>query len=134
MNHDQEASESNAATVAAASAPPATAKLIAASVGAIVTSLSSALYPLSLRTPLNQIAVTPFDVIKVRLQTQSQHQLRKDRVVTPPQSLPHHAHPIPHQIAPLHKQKRLTGSVDAVIKISRNEGFPALWKGLTPTL
>ncbi|TIA91280.1 hypothetical protein E3P99_01140 [Wallemia hederae] len=118
MNHDQEPSEANAATVAAASAAPATAKLIAASVGAIVTSLS----------------MTPFDVIKVRLQTQSQHHLRKDRVPTPPQSLPHHAHPIPHQIAPLHKQKRLTGSIDAVIKISRNEGFPALWKGLTPTL
>ncbi|TIA69852.1 hypothetical protein E3P92_03357 [Wallemia ichthyophaga] len=111
-----------ATTPATAAAPPLpiippSAKLIAASVGAIVTSLS----------------MTPFDVIKVRLQTQSQwHSQRRAHSAHPPQKLPHHAHPISDHITS--SNKRLNGSLDAVIKISKFEGPSALWKGLTPTL
>lgn len=74
--------------------------------------------------------MTPFDVIKVRLQTQSQYQRNKPH--QPPMALPHHLHPISNEI--ISNNKRLKGSLDAVVKISKHEGFTALWKGLTPTL
>ncbi|TIB99456.1 hypothetical protein E3Q17_02586 [Wallemia mellicola] len=90
---------------------PASAKLVAASL-------------------LTQSTVTPFDVIKVRLQTQSQYQ--RNKPYNPPAALPHHLHPISNEITS--NNRRLKGSLDAVIKISRHEGFTALWKGLTPTL
>lgn len=46
--------------------------------------------------------------------------------------LPHHLKPITDDLTP--NPKKFKGSLDAVIKISRYEGFSALWKGLTPTL
>ena len=77
--------------------------------------------------------MTPFDVVKVRLQTQSHqsiHKVKNQRMKLT--QLPHHLKPITDDLTP--SPKKFKGSLDAVIKISRHEGFSALWKGLTPTL
>lgn len=86
--------------------------------------------------------MTPFDVVKVRLQTQ-QRALLKSRCFlycnglmdhicncAPPanssiECRPWYSRPLP---------SKLNGTLDAFIKISRSEGLRSLWSGLSPTL
>ncbi|MCL4119877.1 UNVERIFIED_CONTAM: hypothetical protein GTU68_059125, partial [Idotea baltica] len=92
---------------------------------------------------LKKFSVTPFDVVKVRLQAQQRDLLSSrcflycnglmDHICncaapvrsTTTLSDPWYSRPIPN---------KLNGTIDAFIKISRSEGFKSLWSGLPPTL
>lgn len=83
---------------------------------------------------LTSLLTTPFDVVRVRLQTQQQAAMAKpcylmdcrclDGVwlcyVTPEGNRNHYL--------------RLNGTLDALLKIARFEGIRSWWKGLSPTL
>ena len=114
-------------------------QIISSTIGALATS----------------IIVTPLDVVKIRLQAQTSnfHQLKcflycnglmehlcycvngsetghidqANGKISPidPRDIKWYKRPIPGQF---------TGTVDALIKISRNEGIRSLWSGLPPTL
>eukprot|EP00055_Hartaetosiga_balthica_P005267 m.15239 g.15239 ORF g.15239 m.15239 type:complete len:351 (+) comp4443_c0_seq1:107-1159(+) len=87
-------------------------RLIASCTGAFLTSLS----------------MTPFDVVKSRLQAQNQPEpmghtyLNGERICD-----------VCGTEAPKPKL-RLNGTVDAFVKIGKLEGVPVLWRGITPTL
>ncbi|KAG0720909.1 Solute carrier family 25 member 40 [Chionoecetes opilio] len=95
------------------------------------------------RTADVHMSVTPFDVVKVRLQAQQRAELAQKcflycnglmdhickcadvAVCTHPQEGPWYNRPVPVQ---------LNGTLDAFLKISRQEGVQSLWSGLSPTL
>ncbi|KAL7638673.1 UNVERIFIED_CONTAM: hypothetical protein RMT77_011245 [Armadillidium vulgare] len=92
---------------------------------------------------ITAVFMTPFDVVKVRLQTQ-QRALLKSRCFLYCNGLMDHlcncatVHPT-NGYSNNHWYNRpisthLNGTVDAFIKISRTEGFKSLWSGLPPTL
>lgn len=87
---------------------------------------------------ITAIFMTPFDVVKVRLQAQQRAELNRscfvycnglmDHICKCAQSIctnPWYNRPVPVQ---------LNGTLDAFVKISRREGVQSLWSGLPPTL
>ncbi|XP_069174853.1 mitochondrial glutathione transporter SLC25A40 isoform X2 [Procambarus clarkii] len=91
---------------------------------------------------ITSVFMTPFDVVKVRLQAQQRAQLSRtcflycnglmDHICNCAASIPTHTenHNWYNRPIPVH----LNGTVDAFVKISRNEGIQSLWSGLPPTL
>eukprot|EP00043_Microstomoeca_roanoka_P003763 m.45668 g.45668 ORF g.45668 m.45668 type:complete len:341 (+) comp12194_c0_seq2:435-1457(+) len=100
--------------------PPITAKqqLLASCTGAVITSLT----------------MTPFDVIKNRLQAQNQPQvcLAEDCGSAFVQTASQDA-ACPSCGTPQHRI-RFRGTMDAFLKIGQVEGIPSLWRGMVPTL
>ncbi|CAF0804280.1 unnamed protein product [Adineta steineri] len=88
---------------------------------------------------LTALFMTPFDVIKVRLQSQTSNAVRQSSIKSP--QLPTKSvsstvlssatcrHFMTHQQAHYY-----TGTIDTLSKIVRAEGFRVLWSGLTPAL
>jgi len=91
---------------------------------------------------ITSLFMTPFDVVKVRLQAQQRLLLKQEcflycnglmdhlcscatSICNNPKNAQWFNRPVP-----LH----LNGTVDAFLKISRSEGIPSLWSALTPTL
>lgn len=133
---------------------PFQAKLVAAATGATVTALTSRLFPLpaNLLIKFHIYAVTPFDVVKTRLQTQPPKPLFKQ----PPRNVccqPTHvpcvrnmsslARPAAavgsHDIVcvwenGVFRAERVNGFLDAVRHVWRAEGIRGLWKGAGTTL
>ncbi|CAF1228022.1 unnamed protein product [Rotaria magnacalcarata] len=89
---------------------------------------------------LTALFMTPFDVIKVRLQSQTSNAVRhfstksshlptnamSSTLLSPTTSCQHY---MTHQ-----QTIHYTGTLDTLSKIIRAEGFPVLWSGLTPAL
>jgi solute carrier family 25, member 39/40 len=89
---------------------------------------------------ITSVIVTPFDVIKTRLQAQQKAML-SNKCYLYCNGLMDHLCPCNGNgqgqaaVATLLKQKtHFNGTVDALFKISRNEGLATLWSGLGPTL
>lgn len=79
------------------------------------------------------LLMTPFDVVKTRLQVQ-QKLLLSNKCFLYCNGLMEHLCPcFPHQQVSKPKLQ-LNGTVDAFMKISRFEGVKSLWSGLGPTL
>lgn len=91
---------------------------------------------------LTSLLTTPFDVVKVRLQAQQSTMkpcyimdchsaLDGVCICTVPEynAQVHHLDP-----SRLKATGKLTGTVDAFVKLARNEGIQSWWKGLSPTL
>ncbi|XP_047479796.1 probable mitochondrial glutathione transporter SLC25A40 isoform X1 [Penaeus chinensis] len=91
---------------------------------------------------ITSLFMTPFDVVKVRIQAQQRARLDRScflycnglmdhicncarTICTQPESAPWYNRPVP---------VHLNGTVDAFVKISRQEGIQSLWSGLPPTL
>ncbi|KAK4294134.1 hypothetical protein Pmani_033214 [Petrolisthes manimaculis] len=92
---------------------------------------------------ITSLFMTPFDVVKVRLQAQQRAELSRTCFLycnglmdhlckcaptictSHPDQNPWYNRPVPVQ---------LNGTVDAFVKISRQEGIQSLWSGLSPTL
>lgn len=102
-------------------------QMVSSCTGAIITSLF----------------MTPFDVVKVRLQAQQHAELSRTCFLycnglmdhlckCAPTICTHPEHPTPWYSRPI--PVHLNGTVDAFVKISRLEGIPSLWSGLSPTL
>ncbi|KAJ3158411.1 hypothetical protein HDU86_002880 [Geranomyces michiganensis] len=93
-------------------------KMISAGVGAVLTSL----------------LVTPFDVVKTRMQSaagvaSNSHHHHHPRI----EPRPEHQHHPPRAAAST-AGARFNGTWDGVVKIARHEGLFSLWRGLSPTL
>ncbi|RZC39707.1 solute carrier family 25 member 40, partial [Asbolus verrucosus] len=89
-------------------------------------------------TPVQQAAasctVTPLDVVKIRLQAQ---QKTASKCFLYCNGLMDHfcgCGPENNQKHWFQRPGHFNGTIDAFIKISRNEGFYSLWSGLSPTL
>ncbi|CAF0852688.1 unnamed protein product [Adineta steineri] len=88
---------------------------------------------------LTALFMTPFDVIKVRLQSQTSNAVRQSSIKShqlPTKSVSSTVlssatcrHYMTHQQAHYY-----TGTIDTLSKIVRAEGFRVLWSGLTPAL
>lgn len=91
---------------------------------------------------ITSVFMTPFDVVKVRLQAQQRAELAQkcflycnglmdhickcaETFCTHPREGPWYNRPVPVQ---------LNGTLDAFVKISQQEGVQSLWSGLSPTL
>ncbi|KAJ9073316.1 Carrier protein, mitochondrial [Entomophthora muscae] len=106
---------------------------------------------------MTSLVVTPFDVIKTRLQFQSiADNIPRQRLQVPQlaeidyffcrsaayRSLLYSEWPLPYtQLAssfsisdPVPNTLKFTGTIDALSKIARHEGISRLWRGLSPTL
>lgn len=93
-------------------------QMIASCSGALVTS----------------IFVTPLDVVKIRLQAQQKAML-SNRCFLYCNGLMDHLCPCNGRSPAWFKANgKFTGTVDALLKISRQEGILTLWSGLSPTL
>ncbi|KPV74119.1 uncharacterized protein RHOBADRAFT_38003 [Rhodotorula graminis WP1] len=102
-----------------------TDKMLAASIGAVLTSLT----------------MTPFDVVKTRLQTQAPPRPSPlsslARATNPASSTSPWPPPVPSTSSappPRPAQRHLTGFLDALTHILRAEGPAALWRGTAPAL
>ncbi|XP_043262162.1 solute carrier family 25 member 40-like isoform X1 [Colletes gigas] len=94
-------------------------QIVASCTGAVITSL----------------IVTPLDVVKIRLQTQQKAML-SNKCFLYCNGLMDHLCPCLNGKGPpwAKGNGKFTGTVDALMKISRNEGILSLWSGLSPTL
>ncbi|RZF46190.1 hypothetical protein LSTR_LSTR011544 [Laodelphax striatellus] len=75
------------------------------------------------------VIVTPLDVVKIRLQTQ-QKNLATNKCFLFCNGLMDHICPC----IPTKSSSHFNGTMDAFVKIARNEGVLSLWSGLSPTL
>ncbi|KAJ6638087.1 Solute carrier family 25 protein Shawn [Pseudolycoriella hygida] len=84
---------------------------------------------------ITSLTMTPLDVVKTRLQVQQKTML-SNKCFVYCNGLMDHLCPCPTNGDLLASQKQLPykGTIDAFIKISRNEGIGSLWSGLGPTL
>lgn len=105
-----------------------TQQMAASCTGAIITSL----------------LMTPFDVVKIRLQTQQKTQL-SNKCFLYCNGLMDHLCPCINPNGPgqpssqtsqfwYQRNGHFTGTIDAFVKIARSEGPMSLWSGLSPTL
>lgn len=94
-------------------------QIIASCTGAFVTS----------------IFVTPLDVVKIRLQAQQKAML-SNKCFLYCNGLMDHLCPCLNGKGPVWAKGngKFTGTMDTLIKISKNEGILSLWSGLSPTL
>ncbi|KAE9553259.1 hypothetical protein FO519_003517 [Halicephalobus sp. NKZ332] len=98
-------------------------QIISASTGALATSLM----------------VTPMDVVKIRLQSQV-HPIAKGECFYYSNGLMDHLCvncAVPKKEVPcewFNRPGHFNGTIDAFIKITRNEGIRSLWSGLSPTI
>uniref|UniRef100_A0A0P4VYE4 Solute carrier family 25 member 40 n=1 Tax=Scylla olivacea TaxID=85551 RepID=A0A0P4VYE4_SCYOL len=91
---------------------------------------------------ITSVFMTPFDVVKVRLQAQQRAELAQkcflycnglmDHICKCAETLCTHTHEGPWYNRPVPVQ--LNGTLDAFVKISQQEGVQSLWSGLSPTL
>ncbi|KAK4882894.1 hypothetical protein RN001_006213 [Aquatica leii] len=85
---------------------------------------------------ITSIFVTPLDVVKIRLQTQQKH-IQKSKCFLYCNGLMDHfcpCEPGKFKNEWFQRPGHFTGTIDAFIKITRNEGVTSLWSGLSPTL
>ncbi|XP_037046422.1 solute carrier family 25 member 40-like isoform X2 [Bradysia coprophila] len=84
---------------------------------------------------ITSLTMTPLDVVKTRLQVQQKTML-SNKCFVYCNGLMDHLCPCPTNgdLAMTRKQLPYNGTIDAFIKISRNEGIGSLWSGLGPTL
>ncbi|XP_021922846.1 solute carrier family 25 member 40-like isoform X2 [Zootermopsis nevadensis] len=93
---------------------------------------------------ITSFLMTPFDVVKIRLQTQ-QKKLLSNKCFLYCNGLMDHLCPCINPNGPgqpssqtsqlwYHRRSHFTGTIDAFVKIARNEGSLSLWSGLSPTL
>lgn len=90
---------------------------------------------------ITSVFVTPFDVVKVRLQAQQKEFMRNkcyaycDAIV---EDICYYGNGnlmcINREYNEVLRANRFTGTADAFIKITRSEGIASLWSGLPPTL
>ncbi|CAF2112181.1 unnamed protein product [Rotaria magnacalcarata] len=84
------------------------------------------------------LLMTPFDVVRIRLQSQH-HQLAKGDCFVFRNGLGDHMCTCfnGHETVPWYNRSipgKYSGTLDALFKITRNEGIRSLWSGLPPTL
>lgn len=84
---------------------------------------------------ITSIFVTPLDVVKIRLQTQQKAML-SNKCFLYCNGLMDHLCPCLNGKSPpwMRGNGKFNGTVDAFIKIGKNEGILSLWSGLSPTL
>ncbi|KOC67925.1 Solute carrier family 25 member 40 [Habropoda laboriosa] len=94
-------------------------QIVASCTGAVITS----------------VFVTPLDVVKIRLQAQQKAML-SNKCFLYCNGLMDHLCPCPNGKGPVwvRRNGKFNGTVDAFLKIGRNEGILSLWSGLSPTL
>ncbi|XP_011553802.2 probable mitochondrial glutathione transporter SLC25A40 isoform X2 [Plutella xylostella] len=81
---------------------------------------------------ITSLFMTPLDVVKIRLQAQ-QKALHSNKCYLYCNGLMEHLCPC-GETGWVPKRTHFTGTFDAFYKISKLEGVPALWSGLSPTL
>ena len=130
---------------------PWTAKLAAAAAGSTMTALTSMSFILMFSCSYSISPVTPFDVVKTRLQTQLPQQ--QPLFLRPPPNsccqstysapcirrMSSIARPISSDVvcvweAGVFRTERVNGFVDAVNHVWRAEGLRGLWKGVGTSL
>ncbi|KAG4070535.1 hypothetical protein HA402_001201 [Bradysia odoriphaga] len=84
---------------------------------------------------ITSLTMTPLDVVKTRLQVQQKTML-SNKCFVYCNGLMDHLCPCPTNgdLAMTRKPLPYNGTIDAFLKISRNEGISSLWSGLGPTL
>ncbi|CAL1545009.1 unnamed protein product [Lymnaea stagnalis] len=88
---------------------------------------------------LTSLLMTPFDVVKIRLQSQAKpSNFTKGHCFVYCNGLMDHLCPCVNGLTPssewYKRPSHFNGTFDAMIKIARNEGVTSLWSGLPPTL
>ncbi|KAL5010356.1 hypothetical protein ScPMuIL_012661 [Solemya velum] len=88
---------------------------------------------------LTSMFVTPFDVVKIRLQAQKKPFVKGDCFLYCNGLMDHlctclNGNAVQKSSQWYKRPSRFAGTVDAFIKIPRNEGLLSLWSGLPPTL
>ncbi|CRK94947.1 CLUMA_CG008435, isoform A [Clunio marinus] len=82
---------------------------------------------------ITSLLMTPMDVVKTRLQVQ-QKMLLSNKCYLYCNGLMDHLCPCGPTGSLIPDKQRFNGTMDAFMKISRNEGLRSLWSGLSPTL
>ncbi|KAJ9577486.1 hypothetical protein L9F63_005987, partial [Diploptera punctata] len=94
---------------------------------------------------ITSLLMTPFDVVKIRLQAQAKNQL-SNKCFLYCNGLMDHLCPCINPNGPTtpsssstrpfwyQRPSQFSGTTDAFVKIARNEGILSLWSGLSPTL
>ncbi len=131
---------------------PWTAKLAAAAAGSTMTALTSMSFIFMFSRSYSILPVTPFDVVKTRLQTQRPQQQQPLFPRPPPntccqsthsaqciRSMSSIARSISSDVvcvweAGVFRTERVNGFVDAVNHVWRAEGLRGLWKGVGTSL
>ncbi|EGD77776.1 hypothetical protein PTSG_08866 [Salpingoeca rosetta] len=83
---------------------------------------------------LTSLTMTPFDVVKNRLQAQNQPQVRNCTTTAMGSAAAQTPVHCPGCGTPHAPRIRFHGTMDAFFKIGRHEGLRSLWRGMTPTL